>query len=403
MHSTFYLVLGGLIVVTILLRSLLPRSTVPVVVVFLIMGILLNALDVFAGARLLGEDGRDVLRFLSVLGLFALLFRAGLESNPRKLRKELGKAGLIWSGNFIISGLFGFVAAYALLGIALVSSLVIGAALTATSIAISVATWEDSDAMDREEADVMLDVAEMDDISGVALLALVLALIPNLESGGSAGQLLGSGLEILLWFLVKLVLFASGCLLFSQYVEVRMTAAFRRLTTDASSLMLLVVGTGVMVAGLANALGFSLAIGALFSGLMFSRDENRGSVDEAFQPIWLLFGPFFFVGIGLTVEPHFLISGLGVGAVLLLAAVLGKVLGAVLPARRHFGWAGSLAIGLSLVPRAEIALVIAERAHELGDRVLSSEHLAAIVVVSVMTSLLAPYFVRQAIARLEGT
>ena len=387
----------------IVLRSLLRRSTVPVLVVFLLIGILLNALDAAAGARLLGEEGRSALGFLSMLGLFALLFRAGLESNPRKLRKELGKAGLIWIGNFVISGLLGFAVAFTVLGIPLVSSLVIGAALTATSITISVATWEEADAMDREEADVMLDVAEMDDISGVALLALLLALIPKLEDGGSMDQLLGSGLQVLLWFLVKLMLFAGSCLLFSRYFEVRMTAALRRLTTDASSLMLLVVGIGVLVAGMANWLGFSLAIGALFSGLMFSRDENRGSVDEAFQPIWLLFGPFFFIGIGLSVEPHFMVSGLGVGAVLVVAAVLGKVLGAAVPARRHFGWTGSLAIGLSLVPRAEIALVIAERAHELGDRILSSEHLASIVVVSVTTSLVAPYFVRKAIGRLEGT
>lgn len=84
------------------------------------------------------------------------------------------------------------------------------------------------------------------------------------------------------------------------------------------------------------------------------------------------------------------------GEVLLLlaAAVLGKIIGAYLPARPLLGSTGALVLGLSLVPRAEITLVIAQRGLELGPWALPSTIFAQVVLVSAATVLIVPLVLR---------
>jgi len=71
--------------------------------------------------------------------------------------------------------------------------------------------------------------------------------------------------------------------------------------------------------------------------------------------------PVFFIGIGLKLESEALTGALGAGAVLLVAAVLGKWVGTALPARLMGPRDSALVIATSMVPRAEIAMVIVQR------------------------------------------
>lgn len=88
------------------------------------------------------------------------------------------------------------------------------------------------------------------------------------------------------------------------------------------------------------------------------------------------------------------------GEVLLLlaAAVLGKIIGAYLPARPLLGSTGALVLGLSLVPRAEITLVIAQRGLELGPWALPPTIFAQVVLVSAATVLIVPLVLRPLLA-----
>ncbi|MEL0113062.1 MAG: hypothetical protein VW835_15130, partial [Rickettsiales bacterium] len=92
--------------------------------------------------------------------------------------------------------------------------------------------------------------------------------------------------------------------------------------------------------------------------------------------------------------PQSLQSGLMIGAVLLIVAVLGKVIGAGLPALLTTGASGALLIGVSMVPRAEIAMVIGQQARDLGDWAMPVEVYSGIAVVSLVTCLTTPFVVR---------
>ncbi|MEK9661787.1 MAG: cation:proton antiporter [Alphaproteobacteria bacterium] len=208
---------------------------------------------------------------------------------------------------------------------------------------------------------------------------------------GAIGSTLGE-------FLLKLAAFAAFCLLFARYIEGPMTRFFSSLRPSPDPL-LPVVGATFVIAAFAGWLGFSLAVGALFAGLLFSRDPRAVRVDASFSSIYDLFTPFFFINIGLALDPaHLKLTGFGIAGLLLGVAIVGKVAGAALPARflsdsLRLGWHGAILIGVSMVPRAEIAMVVMSEGRRLGDWAVPPELFSAMVVVVVATSIVAPLLI----------
>lgn len=395
-HLLHFMV-GALLVGSFLLRHIFEKIGIQSLISYLLMGIAIAALN--SQFQMMGDGAEHVMRFMANIGLIVLLFRTGLESDTRALREELAPAGLIWFGNFFLSGIFGFLGAYLFLGQSLITSLVIATGFTATSIAVSVGIWREAGLMNRRESNLLLNVAQMDDISGVAALALLLALVPILEAGGNIFSPVV--FETLGYFTLSLVVFSLGCYLFARYLEVPITDLFERVSKTDSCLMLLTTGTGFMIAAIAEGLGISLAVGALFAGLVFSRNPRSREIDHMIIPIYNLFAPFFFIGIGMAIEPKLFLQGFGIGLLLLGPAVLGKVLGGALPALRYLSWNSALALGISLIPRAEIMLVIAGSAKAYGPEVLPDEIFAGLVFVSAISCILTPAVVRPFLRKME--
>lgn len=389
-YALYMLLVGAIVVLVLLLRSGLQRIGVPPLVGYFVLGFLLRLVDV--RWALLGEPGHQVFEFLAYLGIVILLFRVGLESDLPGLIRRLPSATVIWVGNVAVSGGLDFWAASQWLGWALIPSLFVAIALTATSVGISVVLWEDAELLNSDDGELMLDVAEMDDISGVVLMGVLFSLAPVLHATPAA-PLVPLAAKTLGWFMLKLVAFAAGCVLFSRYVEEYITTFFERIQSWQGT-MIVVLGIGMVVAAIAALLGFSLAIGAFFAGIIFSRDPDLVRVDPSFESMHHLFVSFFFIGIGLRIDPTALGVAVGPVLVLLLVAVAGKMLGTVPLALLFTGGSGALLIGLSMVPRAEITLIIMQRGLELGSWAVTPEMFADMVMVAALTALLVPPLAR---------
>lgn len=392
------LLVGATVVLATLARAGLTRVGVPAMVGYLLIGFGLSAAD--AGLGLLAPAGRQGFELLAEAGVVALLFRVGLESHPAKLLRMLPRAGGALVGDVAVSAVLGWLAARSVLGLAPIPALFAAVALTATSVAVSVDVWREAGMLDSGRGALLLDLGELDDIAAILLMTLLVRLTPALAGDGDQVRLDALALGAL-WLLARLALLVALCLLFARYAEERLTGWFGRLVPSAE-LMLLVAGTGFVVAALAGWLGFSPAIGALFAGLAFSRDPQRVRIDRAFGVLFALFAPFFFVGIGLALEPGALVAGLGLGGLLLVAAVAGKVLGAGLPVAATAGWGAGLLIGPSMMPRAEITLLVMREGRGLGPWAVPSELFAAMTVVSLATCLGTPLAVRALLARVAG-
>lgn len=391
------LLIGAATTVAMLLKAVLEPIGVPPLVGYVLLGLALGELVAATGGMPPATHGAFGL--LASLGLVALLFRIGLGSHPQRLWRKLPDASLIWLGNVTVSGLLGFLAAHYLLALPLVPALITATALTATSIGVAVPVWEQAGRLATDDGALTVDVAELDDVSGILAMALLFAVIPVLESGNGAlwGTLAGAASALL----IKLAAFIIGCYLFAHFLEPRVAAALARLERPPAR-MLSVVGLGMMIAGLAGWLGFSLAVGALFAGLVFSRHPRRIWSDRAYQVLYDFLTPFFFIGIGLKLEPALGFSALHMGVVLAVAAVAGKVIGAMLPALLATTAAGALAIGVSMVPRAEIAMVIMDQAHDLGAWAVDDALYGAMTVVTLITCTATPPVLAALLRRQPG-
>jgi Kef-type K+ transport system membrane component KefB len=154
--------------------------------------------------------------------------------------------------------------------------------------------------------------------------------------------------------------------------------------------MLVVVGIGFLIAALAGALGFSLAIGALFAGLVFSRDPKAVRTEKSFRDLYAFVTPFFFISIGFHIDVSALTEALPIGGVLVCAAILGKLLGDGLPAYLLLGGSGAVLLATSMIPRAEIAMVIMHKGQQMGPDVVPPSVYAGMIIVSAVTCLVAP-------------
>lgn len=391
------LLMGVALTLAILIKTLLAKIGIPALIGYLTLGFILKLLDV--EWNFLSREAEEIFEFLAELGIISLLFRVGLESDVLGLLRQLPKALGILIGDVLISGFFGFLTAYFLLKIALIPSLFIAIAFTATSVGVSVSIWREKNAIRSRNGEILLDVAELDDIASVILMAFLFAVAPSLHNGNAISILSTLGITSQ-GFLIKVIGFGALCLLFSRYVERNLTKFFSRIEKPPDP-MLEVVGVGFIIAALAGLLGFSAAIGAFFAGLLFSRDSEAVKMDASFGALYELFTPFFFIGIGLNIDPRALNTGLVMGSVLLIAAVIGKLFGAGIPAFFATGWTGATLIGFSMIPRAEISMIVMQRGLILGDWAVPSNIFASMVFVCATTSVMVPIFLHYLLGKLQ--
>jgi Kef-type K+ transport system membrane component KefB len=242
----------------------------------------------------------------------------------------------------------------------------------------------------------------MDDISGISFMALLFTAIPILRNGARATLLPVLTKELGL-FLLKLFGFGALCVLFSRFVERRVTGFLKKLEPAACCRILVVIGFGFLISALAGLIGFSVAIGAFFAGLVFSRDPEAVRLDTPFTILYDLFTPFFFINIGLSIDPSTLTVAFGWGAVLLAVAAIGKIIGNGGPALIMTGWSGALLLAISMIPRAEIAMVIMQRGLALGDWAVPNQVFSAMIVASLATAIGAPMLLRLLLRRWPQT
>lgn len=394
-HAVVLLLTGALIALAILIKWGLEKTAVPALVGYLILGFLLRVGGTATG--FLNDATLAQMSFLADLGVVALLFRVGLESDLAGLLGQLRKAQLVWLGDVLVSGSVGYLIAFYVLGLPLLASFYVAVALTATSVSVSVVVWRDTGTLSSPHGELLLDVAELDDISAIVLMSLLFVVVPVVQAEATQ-TLLPTILTTAGGLVLKLLLFGGFCYAFSRFAEHRLTRFYERIEPMPDP-MLLLAGTGFVIAALAGLLGFSIALGAFFAGLVFSRDPEAITVSRPFTVLYDLFTPFFFIAIGLHIEPGVVTSALLPGVILLLAAMLGKMLGAGGAAVPSIGWHGSFLLGISMFPRAEIAMIVMRQGREAGESVVPPQAFAAMAFVSAATCIISPLILRPMLDR----
>ena len=320
------------------------------------------------------------------LGVIALLFLIGLESDLDRLLKVGPQAVIVACAGVILPFVGGTVGLITLFGVAPLPAVFGGAALTATSIGITAKVLKELGQLQTSEGQIVIGAAVLDDLLGILILALVVSLVKE----GSV-NIAGLG-----WLLLSTAAFVGGIVLLRSPIAKAFTTLNTWLRSDNSILLSGIVFT-LLLAAVANAIHLEAILGAFAAGMILSGTEQRDHLLEKFEPIVGILAPVFFVVVGAKTDLSILspsnpdsVTSLWMAAFLIIVAVFGIVAASYLIPRP--GNLNRLAIGLGMVPRGEVGLVFVGIGSSID--ILSPALTAAIVLMVLVTTLLAPLLLR---------
>jgi len=341
---------------------------------------------VIVGPSLLGfVTYTDFVSSLAHLGAVVLLFTIGLEFELKDITKPrylvIALAGILipWLGGYFLAEAFGF---------DFNSSIFIGTAATATSIAITANVLEEMGKLQTRAARAIMGAAIIDDI--LALLALTVS--EQLVTGSLQSLTILAGIGKAVAFLVIGALPVRILLrrVMMWFDDTRVARKFPQSIFIFAMMIAFLYSIGAEAAGLSPVVGSFLA-GVAFASMELKQGAifRRGS-----EHLKIIFASIFFISLGVLLDVH-VINGRIIIFILALTAVAAatKVIGCGLPAKLFgYNMKDSAIIGFGMMPRGEVAMIVALIG--LSKQWIQQDTYAALVTMSLLTTIIPPLVLR---------
>ena len=296
-----------------------------VLLIILFAPILLNKLRIphiigmILAGLVIGEHGFNILvrdssfELFGKVGLYYILFLAGLEMNMGDFKKNRGKAVMLGLLAFVIPIGIGLVTNMMLLKYSLVTSILLASMYASHTLVAYPIVIRYGVSRHRSVSIAVGGTAVTD-----TLTLLVLAVVGGLFKGESGGL-------FWLWLVVK-VIFLGALIMYSFP---RIGRWFFRRYDDNVMQFIFVLAMVFLGAGLMEFVGMEGILGAFLAGLVLNRLIPHVSplmnhlefVGNA------LFIPYFLIGVGMLIDIHVIFGqgdALKVAAVMIVVALVGK-------------------------------------------------------------------------------
>jgi monovalent cation:H+ antiporter-2, CPA2 family len=285
------------------------------------------------------------------IGVLLLLLLLGLEYSAEELISSMRSTAPAGVVDLLLNFTPGLLAGL-LLGWSPLAALTLGGVTYISSSGVIAKVLSDLGRLGNRETPVVLSLLVIEDLAMAAYLPVLTGLL-------AAGSLLATAGHVAV-ALVVVALVLVFALRFGGHLS--------RLVFSPSDevLLLVILGLTLMVAGLAERLQVSAAVGAFLVGLAISGPVAHGA-RALLTPLRDLFAAVFFVFFGLQTNPRSIPPVLGAAVLLALVTAATKVgTGWWAAARAGVGVSGRLRAGGALVARGEFAVVIAGLAVAAG-------------------------------------
>ncbi|GII77995.1 potassium transporter [Sphaerisporangium rufum] len=347
MHTAeLFIELGGIVLVLGVLGALALRAGISPIPLYLVAGLAFGQ-----GGILPLATSEEFVAVGAELGVVLLLLTLGLEYNADELVASLrGNAGggLV---DLVLNAAPGAAVAL-LLGWGPVAAVAMAGVTYATSSGITAKVLSDLGWIGNRETPVVLSLLVFEDLTMALYLPVLTAIL--------AGVSLAAGATT-----VAIALGTAGVVL---VVALRFGGVIASFVASPNSevLLLKVVGLALLVAGVAQQLQVSAAVGAFLVGIALS-GELAHEARALLIPLRDLFAAVFFVFFGLQTDPTAIWPMAGLAALLAVVSMVTKLATGVFAARRAgIGRAGQARAGIALIPRGEFNIVIAGLAVSAG-------------------------------------
>ncbi len=337
---------------------------------------------------------------IATIASIILLFVSGLETDLSLFLKYSVAGGVVGLGGVAVAFAAGDLVGMAVFGGGFMDTrnLFLGILSTATSVGITARILSDKKRMDSPEGVTILAAAVFDDVLGIVFLAVVMGIAA--ASGGEASGAID-------WGHIGLIAARAfgiwlGATVVGLLAAKRVAGALKRLK-HASAFSVLALGLALAISGVFERQGLAMIIGAYVTGLALSKTDISHIIIEKVHVLYEFFVPVFFAVMGMLVDvrqlasPTVILAGLAFS----LIAVLSKVVGCGVPALfTGFNARGALRIGAGMVPRGEVALIIAGIGATSG--ILDGQSFGVAIMMTLLTTVVAPFGLSAAL-KVPGT
>lgn len=322
---------------------------------------------------------------LATVASLVLLFSSGLETDLATFLRFSAVGGAVGLGGVIFSFFLGagsavlFGVAHSLLDPA---ALFLGAIATATSVGITARILSEKRKTDSPEGVTILAGAVLDDVLGIVILAIVVGMA---KMGQTHGSINWGHIGIVS---AKAIGFWLACTVIGLVSARRISRVLKTLRSP-ELIASVALGIALILAGVIEMAGLAMIIGAYIMGLSLSRTELVNAIQANLRGVYNLLVPVFFCVMGMMVNFASMKTLFVFGLFYTVVAVFSKVAGCALPAwLMDFNARGAYRIGAGMVPRGEVALIIAGIGLSTG--VITNDIFGVAVMMTALTTLLSP-------------
>jgi len=338
--GTLLIELGGVLLVLTVGARVSGRYGLSPIPLYLLVGLLLGRGGLYP---LLTADA-----FIAVgaqIGVVLLLLMLGLEYSPRELTTGLRAGGQFAAADLLLNFTPGFVAGL-VLGWEPQAALVLGGVTYISSSGIAAKLIEDLGWLANAETPHVLSLLVAEDL----VMALYLPLLSAVLAGGTV------------WTVTSSVVGAIAVAALTLGAAIRFGPAISRAlqSTTKEGLILGILGLTLVVAGIAETLHISAAVGAFLVGIAVS-GRIREDIRTLLQPMRDVFAAIFFVLFGLQVDPRNIPPVLAVALSLAVVTAGTKAVAVDWGLRRvGLGPKARRRATATLMSRGEFSIIIAE-------------------------------------------
>jgi fructose-specific phosphotransferase system IIA component len=323
----------------------------------------------------------------AVVASVVLLFLMGLQTDLRLFLRFALAGSVVGLSGAAVSVAAGLSVGALMLGVPLSDPrvLFLGVVAIATSVDITGRILSERRKMASPEGVTILAASVIEDVVGITFLAIILGIDAIQDVSGNIAvwreitAIAGRALAVWLGFSALGILFS------------RQISRALKSVKNPAQIAVLSLGLAFILAGLFETAGLAMIIGAYVTGLSLANTDIAYVVQEKIETVHQFFDPIFFTVTGMLVNVFVLASGeiALYGLFFGFLAVGSKVVGCGLPSLAlGFNGAGATRIALGMVPRGEVALVIASIGLAAG--ILDDRTFGVALFMTLFTTLVGP-------------
>lgn len=319
----------------------------------------------------------EIIQIFASFGAIVLLFKVGLHN---KIENIFTKENFLVA---VLGVIFPFIAGYlyaTVTGGNFAYSMFLAAALTATSVGVTVAILKEAKLIEEKFAQIIIGAAVIDDVLGLLVLSAVLNV-----SGGNFE--LG---PIITTFLSAIVFISGAILCASKVIEYLDSKELN------SRRFILVLCLMLFFAYVAEFIKLSAIVGAFIAGLMINQSRHSKEIEDKIYGLEILFMPIFFISLGSLIDiqalGQYMIPILIISTIAIISKLVPCYIGAIIS---KLNQKESILVGLGMSPRGEVALIVASLGLFAGA--LNSAQYSIISAMALITTFIVPPIMTQII------